>query len=78
MGAIIEPERRPGSIRADLLLLAAITLLAAFLRFWQLDIIPPGLHHDEAFHALQAREILLGRSLPIVLPGNYGTLPLLA
>ncbi|RIK21178.1 MAG: hypothetical protein DCC52_14265, partial [Chloroflexi bacterium] len=30
-------------------ILGAILWLALFLRVWQLDTLPPGLHYDEAF-----------------------------
>ena len=63
---------------ADSILVAGITLLGAFLRFWQLDVIPPGLHFDEAFHALQAREILATGRVPVFLEGNFGVPPMFA
>ncbi len=62
----------------DSILVAGITLLGALLRFWQLDVIPPGLHFDEAFHALQAREILASGSVPVFLEGNFGVPPMFA
>ena len=38
----------PLSRRGELLLLAAITALAAFLRLYRLDTLPPGDGHDVA------------------------------
>jgi Dolichyl-phosphate-mannose-protein mannosyltransferase len=53
-----------------------ITALAAFLRFWQLDSIPPGFHYDEAYEALEAWRVLTQRGyLPIFFPGNFGVEP---
>jgi 4-amino-4-deoxy-L-arabinose transferase-like glycosyltransferase len=39
--------------------------LALFLRFWRLDSLPPGLHHDEAYNGLDALSILSGETFPI-------------
>lgn len=55
--------------------LAAITLIAAMLRLWQLDQMPPGLFHDEAFNGLDVLRVLAGWR-PIYFPGNYGREPL--
>jgi 4-amino-4-deoxy-L-arabinose transferase-like glycosyltransferase len=63
---------------SDSILVAGITLLGAILRFWQLDVIPPGLHFDEAFHALQARDILTAGRVPVFFEGNFGVLPMFA
>ena len=46
------------------MILAAILLLAAFLRFWQLDTLPPGLYHDEAYNGLDALSLLDGKMFP--------------
>jgi 4-amino-4-deoxy-L-arabinose transferase-like glycosyltransferase len=57
--------------------LLLITALAAFLRFWQLDRIPPGFHYDEAFEALEAWRVLTQRGYhPIFFPGNFGVEPM--
>ena len=57
--------------------LLLITALAAFLRFWQLDRIPPGFHYDEAYEALEAWRVLTQRGYhPIFFPGNFGVEPL--
>jgi len=44
--------------------LTAILLLAAFLRFWQLGTLPPGLYHDEAYNGLDALSLLHGKTFP--------------
>src|SRR5512142_251754 len=49
---------------------AAILLLAAFFRLYRLDQLPPGLHYDEAFNALQAQKVLAGTERPLVFTGN--------
>jgi 4-amino-4-deoxy-L-arabinose transferase-like glycosyltransferase len=59
------------------LALILITLLAAFLRFWQLKTVPPGFHYDEAFEALEAWRVLTQPGYhPIFFPGNFGVEPL--
>ena len=59
------------------LALLLITALAAFLRFWQLDRIPPGFHYDEAYEALEAWRVLTQRGYhPIFFPGNFGVEPM--
>jgi len=68
------PVARRWLLPAGLLL---ITALAAFLRFWQLDRIPPGFHYDEAFEALEAWRVLTQRGYhPIFFPGNFGVEPM--
>lgn len=52
-----------------------IVWLALFLRVWQLDTLPPGLHYDEAFDATNARAILRGGERPIFFVGNFGEEP---
>ncbi len=39
-------------------------LIAAFLRLWQLDAMPPGFYHDEAYNALDALSLNEGRIFP--------------
>ena len=59
------------------LALLLITALAASLRFWQLDRIPPGFHYDEAYEALEAWRVLTQRGYhPIFFPGNFGVEPI--
>lgn len=64
--------------RADkLVLLLLIIALAAFLRLWQIDSLPPGFHFDEAFEGLEAWRILTDPTYrPIFLTGNFGVPPL--
>lgn len=38
--------------------------LAGILRFWQLDTMPPGLYHDEAYNGLDALALLRGDTFP--------------
>ncbi|MBK9054198.1 MAG: glycosyltransferase family 39 protein [Chloroflexi bacterium] len=50
-------------------LLILALFAAAFLRFWQLDSLPPGLYHDEAYYALDALSLLEGKTFPIYYEG---------
>jgi len=61
----------PLSRRAELLLLTAITALAAFLRLYRLDTLPPGDGHDVAQYGVDALQILAG-ARPIFLESNFG------
>ncbi|MBI3243935.1 MAG: glycosyltransferase family 39 protein [Chloroflexi bacterium] len=54
-----------GRRRATLLTLAAITLAAFFLRYWQLTTLPPGYWFDEGHKSLVALEIVRGLRAPI-------------
>lgn len=45
--------------------LAVILLLATFLRMWQLDSVPPGLAHDEAYNGLDALTLLERGTFPV-------------
>ena len=58
---------RPRSSRFKLLLLLAITLLAAFLRLCKIDSLPPGVGYDQADYGLDALAILQGER-PIFIP----------
>jgi len=53
-----------------------VVAAAAAFRFYALDIIPPGFHHDEAFEAVEALKILRGDGMPIFFSGNYGVEPM--
>jgi 4-amino-4-deoxy-L-arabinose transferase-like glycosyltransferase len=65
------------TIQPTILLLAGITLVAAFLRFWQLDATPPGFHYDEAYEGLEAWQLLTNPAYrPIVFTGNFGVEPM--
>ncbi len=48
--------------RIHLILFALV--LASFFRFWHLDILPPGLYHDEAYNGLDALSLIQGKSFP--------------
>jgi 4-amino-4-deoxy-L-arabinose transferase-like glycosyltransferase len=61
--------------RCELLLVIAVMLMAAFFRLYQLDLVPPGLQHDEIFKAKGALRILEGTFLIFSEP-NAGELPL--
>jgi 4-amino-4-deoxy-L-arabinose transferase-like glycosyltransferase len=63
------------SLRPEWVLLILI-IVAAALRFWQLDILPPGLFYDEAYNGLDASRVLSGVSRPIFFAGNNGREPL--
>jgi hypothetical protein len=62
-------ERR-GLVR-ELVLVVGISLLAAFLRLYQIDSLPPGDGYDPAVYGLDALDIL-GGARPIYLPTNFG------
>ena len=54
-----------------------ILSMAALLRLWRIDQIPPGFHLDESFEGLEAWRMLLQPSYrPIFLEGNFGVPPL--
>jgi 4-amino-4-deoxy-L-arabinose transferase-like glycosyltransferase len=58
---IISPIRSSHPVAFALL---GALLLAAFLRFWQLGQMPPGLYHDEAYNGLDALSLLQGKTFP--------------
>lgn len=57
--------------RSEIGLLAAIIALAAFLRLYRLDGLPPGDGHDVAQYGVDALQIL-GGARPIFLASNFG------
>ena len=61
--------------RAEMLLLLAITALAAFLRLYRLDALPPGDGHDVAQYGVDALQIL-GGARPVFFESNFGREPL--
>ncbi len=61
--------------RFELLSLAIILLVAASLRFWRLDDIPPAVYYDEAVNAYEAGQIWNGQ-LRIFFRANQGREPL--
>jgi hypothetical protein len=62
--------------RRKLFALGLLILLAAFLRFHQLDSIPVGLDVDEAVDGWEARRILSGGCCPIFFTADYGEEPM--
>jgi 4-amino-4-deoxy-L-arabinose transferase-like glycosyltransferase len=54
------------------LILAVIILLGAFLRFWHLNEIPPGLYPDVAINGNDALDALLSRQFKVFYPENNG------
>ena len=54
--------------------LLAIVVLAAMLRLYALDRLPPGLYHDEAYNGLDALNVLRGQH-PIFFEANNGREP---
>ena len=48
----------------QVIILLFILLLAAVLRLWRLDTLPPGLYHDEAYNGLDALSLLQGKQFP--------------
>jgi hypothetical protein len=53
-------------------LLVLTLLIAAVLRLWQLDTLPPGLHYDEAADTVIAQQIARGESAPIFVAAYTG------
>ncbi len=54
-----------------------LVIIAAGLRLWRIDAIPPGFHFDESFEGLEAWRILTDPAYrPIFLTGNFGVPPL--
>lgn len=72
----LRPELTNRASALLLLVLLGIILLAAFLRLYRLDVTPPGFHYDEAFNAIQARDVLSGANRPIFFTGNFGEEPM--
>jgi len=61
--------------RLEILALVAILVVAAFLRVYQLNRVPPGLTHDEAANGHDAAWVLRGIR-PLYFATNYGHEPL--
>jgi 4-amino-4-deoxy-L-arabinose transferase-like glycosyltransferase len=64
------------SARLANVLMILVLLIAAWLRFWQLNAIPPGLWFDEAYLALDAARMLQTGDWPVFFVGNQGYEPL--
>ena len=62
-------------ISSEWSLLLMITVLAGVLRLYALDVLPPGLYHDEALNGLDALCVLEGRR-PLFFEANNGREPL--
>ena len=62
--------------RTELAAVGLLMLLAAVLRFHQLDTIPVGLDVDEAVDGWEARRILNGGCCPIFFTADYGEEPM--
>lgn len=57
-------------------MLVVILSVAALLRLWRINELPPGFHFDESFEGLEAWRILTDPSYrPIYLTGNFGVPP---
>jgi 4-amino-4-deoxy-L-arabinose transferase-like glycosyltransferase len=63
------------NVRLTALLLAAIVLAGAALRFYRLGEWPPGLYQDEAYNGLDALDVLAGEHA-LYFPANNGREPL--
>jgi len=59
------------------LLFLAIVLVAAGLRLWRINTLPPGLYFDEAYEGLEAWRIYSDPTYrPVFLKGDFGVVPL--
>jgi 4-amino-4-deoxy-L-arabinose transferase-like glycosyltransferase len=58
--------------RVDLALLLVVLPVALFLRVYDLDNTPPGLHYDEAANAILAADIAEGKSHPLFIEAYTG------
>jgi 4-amino-4-deoxy-L-arabinose transferase-like glycosyltransferase len=58
--------------RYETIIFALILLTAVFFRFWQLDLIPPGLYPDEAMNGNNALEALTTGDFKVFYPDNNG------
>jgi hypothetical protein len=60
------------SARTPYWLLIGTLLIAAALRLWQIDALPPGLHYDEAADTILAEQIARGESAPLFIEAYTG------
>ncbi len=56
--------------------LLLIVSVAAGLRFYRLDRLPPGLDYDEGFNNLQALRMVRDKNIPVFIAEEYGALPM--
>lgn len=49
-----------------------LVLLAAWLRLWRLDSVPPGLWFDESFNGMEAMQMLKTNTWPVFIAGGQG------
>ena len=55
--------------------LMGVILVAAALRLWKLDVLPPGLWYDEAVNGVDTRMVLSGKGFPLYFAANNGREP---
>ena len=60
----------------EVFIILALLAVAAFFRLYALDVAPPGLYYDEAYHGLDALDVLRTGQWPIFFPHNSGREPL--
>jgi 4-amino-4-deoxy-L-arabinose transferase-like glycosyltransferase len=53
-------------------LMLGLVLLATWLRFWQIESIPPGLWFDEAYNGMDTIGMMVNRTWPVFFTGNNG------
>ncbi len=63
--------------RREWLALVVILAVAGFLRLYRLDQLPPGLHYDEAFKGVMARQVIAGIQRPILFTENLTEEPMM-
>ncbi len=70
------PTPKTSNKWAVLAVMLLILLVGAFLRFYRLNSLPPGLFIDEAINGLDAQGVWRNGNLPIFFPANNGREPL--
>jgi len=77
--AWLQPAGQGGLLKFwEVAALVAITFLAAALRFYRLPDLPPGLHFDEAFKGVTARDLLNGAPPRLFFESDMGEEPVAA
>jgi len=66
----------PSSFILELAIVLGLLAVAAFFRLYDLHVAPPGLYYDEAYHGVDALEVLRTGQWPIFFPHNSGREPL--